>query len=323
MQYTVDAEDFVSSWNLMISLFSQTAVSLVLYGQSASAFGLVVDWRTGIYFALFLLSIYTLSHRSKANGITFLIIASCVMAVLATTQMAAIVAAALLNARFVQQIVSAEAVIQPGILLTLSRVLHRCYVVWRFQWKITILPMVLITSTFVAGILWAAPVTHITDVRIAYGLGAVTNLILTASTAGRILWIQRVTARAGLANTVRKHSRVAIGIILESGAIYCIGTIFLAISGSYQYQSESISTFHYVAIGIAGQLTSIIPTFTVVYVGLKNTLDENNVFESRRTVSSNQMSNGVQNSSSLKLNNWELHAPIWASGQDTSPSEIE
>ncbi|KAF8146413.1 hypothetical protein K438DRAFT_2028292, partial [Mycena galopus ATCC 62051] len=229
MMYTVDSEDFIPSWNLMIGLFSQTAISLVLYG---------------IYLAFFLLSIYTLSRRRKAAGLTFLIVASCVMAVLGTSQVAVIVAAAAVNARFVQQVVSMEAVNQPRILSTLSRVesiifalntfmadslfLYRCYVIWKFQWKITVLPTALMISTFVVAILWGAPTNHITDVRIAYGLGAATNLILTISTAGRILWAQRVTSHAGLDNTVRRRFNMAVGILLESGAIYCIAAILLA-----------------------------------------------------------------------------------------------
>ncbi|KAJ7248858.1 hypothetical protein B0H12DRAFT_711907 [Mycena haematopus] len=292
MQYSVDSEDFKSSWNLMISLFSETAVSLVLYG---------------IYLAFFLLSVYTLSHRPKAPGIKFLIIASCVMAVLGTIQVATIVAAAAVDARFVQQIVSAEVVNQPAILSTLGRVvsvifaidtliadslfLYRCYVIWRFEWKVTILPAALMIPTFIVAILWGAPVTPITDVRIAYILGAATNLILTASTAGRILWIHRVASRAGLDNPMRRRVRMAIGIVLESGAIYCIAAVFLAITAS-QYQTGDSLTIHYVMIGIAGQMLNIIPTFTLVYVGLKNTVDEISVpLESQRTVSSNRVLN--------------------------------
>ncbi|KAF8146409.1 hypothetical protein K438DRAFT_1869634 [Mycena galopus ATCC 62051] len=65
-------------------------------------------------------------------------------------------------------VVSMEAVNQPRILSTLSRVesiiftlnifiadslfLYRCYVIWKFQWKITVLPTALMISTFVVAI---------------------------------------------------------------------------------------------------------------------------------------------------------------------------
>ncbi|KAJ7935816.1 hypothetical protein B0H13DRAFT_2304311 [Mycena leptocephala] len=273
MSYSVDSEDFDSSWRLMISLFSETAVSLLLYG---------------IYLAFFLLAIYTLSRRRRVPGIKILMVLSCVMAALGTTQVAVIVAATVINAHFIQRVVSAQASNQPGVLLTLGRAtsvtfaingfaadslfLYRCYVIWGFRWKILILPVVLMISTLVLGILWGAPVSHIGDVRIAYGLGAATNLLLTA---GRILWIQRAAAHTSLDNTVNRRYNMAMTIILESGAIYCIGAIFLSITAS---RSEGDLMFrdltsHYTVIGIGGQLVNIIPTFTLVYVGLKNTVD--------------------------------------------------
>ncbi|KAF8184037.1 hypothetical protein K438DRAFT_2162139, partial [Mycena galopus ATCC 62051] len=140
--------------------------------------------------------------------------------------------------------------------------------------------------------------------QFAYGLGAATNLILTIFTAGRILWIQRVASHAGLDNTVRRRSNMAIGIVLESGAIYCIAAILLACTAS-RYSSESDSTSHYMVIGIAGQLLgllvfsyilqvfrNIIPTFTLVYVGLKNTVEDlDGRIESKGTPLSNRILN--------------------------------
>ncbi|KAJ6510961.1 hypothetical protein C8R45DRAFT_965752 [Mycena sanguinolenta] len=277
MQYGVDySEDLRSAWGLMIALFSETAASLILYG---------------IYLAFFVLSIYTLSRRQRTPGITVLIIASCSMAILGTAQVVVIFAAAVVDARFVQHLVNGEAATQPVLLTTLGRVvsvifavnnmvgeslfLYRCYVIWGSRWRIIVLPASLMVPTFVIAILWGGPPTPLADVRIAYVFGAATNLILTASTSGRILWIQRMTSRAGLRNTARRRARVAIGVILESGAMYCVGAIFLALSAPYQ--SQGSLTFHYTAIGVAGQLLNIVPTFTLVYVGLKNTTDESDV----------------------------------------------
>ncbi|KAF7340721.1 hypothetical protein MSAN_02100400 [Mycena sanguinolenta] len=288
MQYGADySEDLKPSWNLMIALFCETAAALILYG---------------IYLAFFVLSVYTLSRRQRTPGTTLLIIVSCAMAVLGTAQVVVIFAAAAVDGRFVQHLVYGEAAIQPALLTTLGRVvsvlfatnnlvgetlfLYRCYVIWGSQWRVIVLPASLMVPTFVIAILWGGPPTPHADVRIAYTFGAATNLILTASTSGRILWIQHVTSRAGLRNTARKRARVAIGVILESGAMYCIGAIFLALSAPYQ--SQGSLTFHYTAIGIAGQLLNIIPTFTLVYVGLKNTPDESDVsLEIKRTVSFN------------------------------------
>ncbi|KAJ7882363.1 hypothetical protein B0H14DRAFT_2565351 [Mycena olivaceomarginata] len=72
MLYTVESGVFDSLWYFIICYFAQTAVSLLLYG---------------FYINLFLLSLHTLSRR-KTAGTKFLIVASCIMAVLGTTQMA-------------------------------------------------------------------------------------------------------------------------------------------------------------------------------------------------------------------------------------------
>ncbi|KAF7340719.1 hypothetical protein MSAN_02100200 [Mycena sanguinolenta] len=89
MQYTVNAGTFDFLWELMVLTFSQTAVTLVLYG---------------VYLILFVLSLYALSCR-KAAGTTLLIVASCTMAVLASTQMALAVALTARFGRVTQEIV--------------------------------------------------------------------------------------------------------------------------------------------------------------------------------------------------------------------------
>jgi hypothetical protein len=141
MSYNVDSEDFDSSWRLMISLFSETAVSPIKYVDHVRRLisarfhfsftvGNLLLLRlikaksgpmTGIYLAFFLLAIYTLSRRRKVPGIKILMVLSCVMAALGTTQVAVIVAATVINAHFIQRVVSAQASNQPGVLLTLGR----------------------------------------------------------------------------------------------------------------------------------------------------------------------------------------------------------
>ncbi|KAJ7854773.1 hypothetical protein B0H13DRAFT_1903518 [Mycena leptocephala] len=156
----------------------------------------------------------------------------------------------------------------------LYKQLYRCYVIWGFHKKIVIVPALLILSTFIMGVV-APTVTNsaVNDVKqITLGLAAVTNLVLTAltgestRTAGRILYIRRAASHVGLDRTLQNRYSAAIGIILESGAIYCITAIFLVITVSV-YDSG----IHNIGIGVAEQLINIIPTFTLVYVGLNNT----------------------------------------------------
>ncbi|KAF7333321.1 hypothetical protein MVEN_02347100 [Mycena venus] len=272
MFYLIDTETLDSSLNLMISFYSELAVVLLLYG---------------IYLSLFLLSIYNFSRRQKEPGRKILTVFSCMMAVLGTIQVAIIVTAAAVEAHFVQQAGYMSGLNEPTSHFTVTGVenliftinslvasslfLYRCYVVWEFRWKAIIFPTVIMTCTYVVAILSAAQVTNpVVDPRIVYVLGGVTNITLTAFTAGRILWVQRAAVHAGLDNTVRRRYNTAIRILLESGAIYCIAAILLTITHSL---CEDDLLFHYMVIGIAGQLENIIPTFTLVYVGLKNTAD--------------------------------------------------
>ncbi|KAF7333323.1 hypothetical protein MVEN_02347300 [Mycena venus] len=253
MTYT----DSRTSWDLMVSLFSETAVVLLLYG---------------FYISLFLLSIHILSRRQKGPGIKVLIVTSCVMAILGTIQVAIIVTATAINARFVEQIESY--IFAANDFVANSLFLYRCYVIWGFQWKITVLPVMFMLCTFIVAILWGEQLSNSSaPVRLAYGmysLGIATILLLTSLTAGRILWIQRAASHAGLDSTIRRRYSIVIRILLESGAVYCIVAISLAITVS---RSEGDSIVHYMVIGIAGQLENIVPTFTLVYIGLKNTVD--------------------------------------------------
>ncbi|KAJ7248834.1 hypothetical protein B0H12DRAFT_1122947 [Mycena haematopus] len=96
-----------------------------------------------------------------------------------------------------------------------------------------------------------------------------TNLSLTALTAGRLLWIRRTTSCVDVKNRFRARCNRAIGLILESGAIYCIVMIFLLITVSLNAQE-----MYGIEAGFASQLINIIPTFTLVYVGLDDRVNE-------------------------------------------------
>ncbi|KAJ6478285.1 hypothetical protein C8R45DRAFT_1006953 [Mycena sanguinolenta] len=257
-----------SGVDFLIRVFAETGLSLLFYG---------------IYVNLFLLSIYTLSRRRRTPGINFLIAASCVMAVVATTQMAVNIAGTVITAHFVQQLVHVKVLNRPqsvrtletveNVLLAINNVvtdlffMYRCYVIWGCQRKVLIPPTLLMLATLLASIL-ASRTTSITNAQIPFCLAAATNLVLTALTAGRILWILRQSSHVGRDNTYRRRYNRAIGIILESGAIYCIAALFLLIAAS----QDNMDIFT-VGFAVEQQLLIIIPTFTLVYVGLKDTVE--------------------------------------------------
>ncbi|KAF7333857.1 hypothetical protein MVEN_02342700 [Mycena venus] len=145
--------------------------------------------------------------------------------------------------------------------------MYRCYVIWGCRRNILIPPALLMLATLLASML-ASSTTSITNAQIPFGLAAATNIVLTALTAGRILWIQRQSSHVGRGNTYRSHYNRAIGIILESSAIYCIAALFLLVAAS-QNNMEIFS----IGFSIEQQLLTIIPTFTLVYVGLKDTVN--------------------------------------------------
>ncbi|KAJ7929664.1 hypothetical protein B0H13DRAFT_923886 [Mycena leptocephala] len=124
------------------------------------------------------------------------------------------------------------------------------------------------TLTFaIVGCASAPAVCGIVGTRITCSLGAATNLILTGFTAGRILWIRQAASNMDLDNTLRSRYNTAVGIILESGAIYCAAAIFLVITVSLD------GGFFALGFGITQQLINIIPVFSLVYVGMKYPVD--------------------------------------------------
>ncbi|KAJ7330396.1 hypothetical protein DFH08DRAFT_313505 [Mycena albidolilacea] len=296
MQVTVDSGAFDSLWYSMI----MTSVSLVLYG---------------VYVNLFLLSMYTLSRR-KTVGTTLLRIASCMLAVVGSMQLALDVAGTVTIARIFQRIVYSEVLtarsrlLLPQVESTESTTLlsakiiaiainnfitdliflYRCFVIWGYQKKPIILPGLLMLSTLIVASV-GGPTHVITNVRsVTITLGATTNLVLTAltgnflvcggailsfSSTGRILWIQRAASHVALDSTTRGRYTRAVTIILESGTIYCAVAILLVASALLDDE------IFIVGFGIAQHLLNIIPTFTPVYIGLKN-MEENQTADLER-----------------------------------------
>ncbi|KAJ6510921.1 hypothetical protein C8R45DRAFT_1089051 [Mycena sanguinolenta] len=268
MTYTVDSALFDSAWGDLTGVFSKVGISLLLFG---------------IYVNLFLLSIYTLVRRRGTAGKKFLVVASCAMAVLGTAQIAVVFAQTVLAARFVQELVhedvpskesvdlladAAHLLLAINVAVTDIFFMYRCYVVWGFQRKVLIPPALLMLATLAAAI--AVSLSHnIPAVVIPCGLAAALNIVLTTLTTGRILWISRQSAYVGLAQTYHSRYSRAIRIILESGAIYCVAVVFLLIAAS-QDNFEAVS----IGYAIGQQAVNIIPTFTLVYVGLQDTDDK-------------------------------------------------
>ncbi|KAJ7907409.1 hypothetical protein B0H13DRAFT_1879667 [Mycena leptocephala] len=249
--------------------------------------GLQLNRTTGIYISFFLFTIYALSRRWKSPGIKLLVAASCVMAALGTIQVAVTIAMAVAIVRSVRQVLCGQILDQPEFPLQLAAIqdiaavinvwvnpdlpwskfletaaanrwpdpkfqFYRCYVIWGSQKKVLVLPGALILSTTVMAILG---MRGFVDLRIGFGLTVATNLALTCLIASIF----------GLGKTLRERYNRAMGLILESGAIYCIGAIAMIVTFNDPTGREFI-----IAAGVAAQLMNVIPTFTLAYIGLNN-----------------------------------------------------
>ncbi|KAF8146397.1 hypothetical protein K438DRAFT_2028283 [Mycena galopus ATCC 62051] len=190
----------------------------------------------GIYIILFLLSLYTLSRR-KTAGTALLMVASCIMAVAANVQIA------------------------------IELAMYRCFVIWGSQTWPLILPVLLMLSILVVGVLDLTGTVDEHGDLLIITLSVATNLAITVLTAGRILYIQRAASHVALDGQIRgRYTRAAV-MILESGAIYCAVAIFMAITNSLNGEIFVIGS------ALGARVLNIIPTFTLVYVGLKNMRD--------------------------------------------------
>ncbi|KAJ7203230.1 hypothetical protein B0H12DRAFT_1283788 [Mycena haematopus] len=98
-----------------------------------------------------------------------------------------------------------------------------------------------------------------------------TNLVLTTLAgewisvvvSGRLWWVRRTTLCVDGKTMFRVRYNRAIHIVLESGAIHCILVMLLFVTASL----KSIEAYT-IELSFGSQLINMVPTFTLVYVGL-------------------------------------------------------
>ncbi|KAJ7131193.1 hypothetical protein C8R44DRAFT_731453 [Mycena epipterygia] len=149
--------------------------------------------------------------------------------------------------------------------------IFRCYAIWGSCRKIVILPIILtlavaglgysnIKIDFETGLGGGGTVLFITSVATSL----FTTFVLMGLTVGRIWWLARA-ARHTVGRKVVDRYYTVCAMILESGALYCIGGIaFLAVvlnsTGAYFDMMRSGA--------VLAQLVGIAPTIIAVRVGL-------------------------------------------------------
>jgi len=218
----------------------------------------------GIYLVLFCICIYVLLHRPHNLGNTVLLVTAIALFTLSTVQ--AIINLVLGAADIdnidipYEHLVNVTTVVY-GInnIIADGLVIYRCYSVWNKNIYIVIPPILLLIPTSVFGIGFLLPSSNTTF----FALSLVTNVIVTALTAGRIWWIHR-KARAYLEPAMQQRYTSAISILVESGVIYSATVLAYLIIGAI----PSVNIVQEPIFQMLTQVLGIAPTLIIVRVGL-------------------------------------------------------
>ncbi|KAJ7451574.1 hypothetical protein FB451DRAFT_1374263 [Mycena latifolia] len=110
------------------------------------------------------------------------------------------------------------------------------------------------------------------DTRTLFRLVLATNLLVTALTVGRIWWTRRDLRAIGRTKFIERYN-IAMAMMLEASALYCLCISILLVALSFRNVSETGSPLSYVSYGFGGQLVNIIPALLIVRVSLSRSID--------------------------------------------------
>ncbi|KAF8223340.1 hypothetical protein L208DRAFT_1444698 [Tricholoma matsutake] len=150
----------------------------------------------------------------------------------------------------------------------------RLYVIWARNRFICILPSIIVlayTITFLVGVgklsnLNGQDFFAISQYGVAgYGMSAVAHVSVTLLIVGKIWWTARGihVIHPSFASSIGS----AVWIVLESGAVYSITTIFVVVFGSLKTWIGGL------ILDIVVQVAELIPTLIIVRAGLRHTSD--------------------------------------------------
>ncbi|KAJ7142752.1 hypothetical protein C8R44DRAFT_761042 [Mycena epipterygia] len=147
--------------------------------------------------------------------------------------------------------------------------IFRCYAIWGFRRNIIILPTILTLG--VAGLGYSNFIMDVGNGHLdgdslflifSVSTSLITTFVLMGLTVGRIWWLAR-SARHMMGRKVVNKYYTVCAMILESGALYCIGGICFIILAIHILLPDSI-----LSGAVLGQLVGIAPTIITVRVGL-------------------------------------------------------
>ncbi|TFK37223.1 hypothetical protein BDQ12DRAFT_653128 [Crucibulum laeve] len=145
--------------------------------------------------------------------------------------------------------------------------LYRCYVVWGYKKHVVIGPFLLFLLAAACGYIFEGAVLPLLkDSWIHLMLTFSLNLMLTALTAGRIWWLAR-NAKLLLEEGVVRRYKMSTAILLETGTIYCV---YIAFDIALRNNKAANAVLDAGLI----QMVGIMPTLTIVQVGLGRAVQE-------------------------------------------------
>ncbi|KAJ7271821.1 hypothetical protein C8J57DRAFT_1468041 [Mycena rebaudengoi] len=154
--------------------------------------------------------------------------------------------------------------------------IYRCYVVWNHDWRVIVVPVMLLIASTVCGLdvfLYATP---------QFAVTLATNFLVTGLIAGRIWWISHYS-RAYLEEAAQRRYASAIVLIVESGMLYSATILAFLIVTSFP---NLASTLEEPVLQIVTQVMGIAPTLIIVRVGLGVTVEGSlSTFRTPRTTS--------------------------------------
>ncbi|KAF7371121.1 hypothetical protein MSAN_00747300 [Mycena sanguinolenta] len=284
----LDKASFVSLW-----------LETLLYGTQAFLFSLRrTEVNAGAYGVLFGICVHILLYSRRAPGTTFNPLLWTAVAMFTMSTMHVCVGLVRGLTAFIGQenvpdgalayfaeiwlwiSIFKQALYATNNIVADGLVIYRCYIVWGSNFKVIVVPIIMLIATSVCGYLAGFNFSQVKpgeDVFVSniaewgtalFSLSLSTNIVvisliaMTVLVAGRIYWIARTTRRLLGSSTSSRKYQNAVAIILESGAIYSVSLMTLLILYCLKTNAQ------YIVYDALAQIMGIAPTLIIVRVGL-------------------------------------------------------
>ncbi|KAF8202678.1 hypothetical protein K438DRAFT_583008 [Mycena galopus ATCC 62051] len=240
----------------------------------------------GIYLVLFCICVYILLHRPHTWANTILLVTTIALFTLSSilTVLNIVLGAAEIDDLdyIPSDSIQNAAMIIYGVnnFIADGLVIYRCFVIWDKNWRIIIVPIIMLVISTVYGLDFTlSPYPF-------FGLTLATNVLVTALTAGRIWWICR-QCRGYLKTSEQRRCASSVTILVESGLVYSAAILTYLVVISIP---NLINTLGEPILQMLTQVMGIAPTLIIVRVGLGVSVE--NLQGTIRTVSKKRVVQG-------------------------------